>query len=150
MTEENLQETLVWTEILDYFTMIDFMLDMIKLQMVTTVTVEGKQRYDITEKGLETVRLFKDKIPLSIRDRIDDRAEETLSQMARGREIVADIVPIDRKKYLAKCGIYESGVPLLEVNLFAGTRTSAEEIAKRFENEAAQLYKIILEKIIEE
>ena len=150
MTEENLQETLVWSEILDYFTMIDFMLDMVKLQMVATVTVEGEQRYDITEKGLETVRLFKDKIPLSIRDRIDDTAEETLSQMARGREIVADIVPIDRKKYLAKCGIYESGVPLLEVNLFAGTRASAEEIAKRFENEAAQLYKIILEKIIEE
>ena len=149
MTEENLQETLVWSGILDYFTMIDFILDMMKLEMVTVITVDGEQRYDVSKKGLEVVLLFKDKIPPSIRDRIDAVAEETLSKMARGREIVADIVPIDRKKYLAKCGIYESGVPLLEINIFAGTRAHAEEISKRFENEAADLYKIILEKIVE-
>jgi len=38
----------------------------------------------------------------------------------------------------------------MEVNLFAGSRKHAEAIAKRFETESSKLYKIILEKIIED
>lgn len=150
MSEENLQEVLVWPDIIDYFTMVDFLLDMENLGMVSTVKVEGVTRYDITAKGQQMVAMFKNKIPLSIRDRIYDKCYEMLSKMARGREVVADIVPVDDKKFLAKCGIYEFGVPLMEINLFAGTRKHAEEIAGRFKTECADLYKIILEKIIED
>ena len=51
MTEGNLQEALVWNDILDYFTMMDYLLDMQKLGLVSTVTIEGRLRYDITKKG---------------------------------------------------------------------------------------------------
>lgn len=149
MPQEHLQEVLVWSDILDYFTMMDYIYDMQNIGMITTVEIEGKTCYDITQKGIEMVNLFKDKIPPSVRDRILDNAEKTLSSIERGREIVADIVPIDTRKYLAKCGIYERGVPLLEVNLFAGSRHSAEEILRRFKKDAADLYKTILEKIVE-
>lgn len=149
MTDGNLQEALVWNDILDYFTMMDFLIDMEKSGLVSTVTIEGNLRYDITKKGHETLDMFKDKIPRSIRDKIYDLSEKALSKMARGREIVADIQPIDEKKFLAKCGVYEFGMPLMELSIFAGTRKHAEEIAKRFETQAAKLYKTILETIIE-
>ncbi|MBR0277962.1 MAG: DUF4364 family protein [Clostridia bacterium] len=149
MTEGDLQEVLSWNDIIDYFTMVDFLLDMQKLGLVTTVTVEGAKRYDITKKGHETLGMFKDKIPLSIRDKIYDMAEKALSKMARGREIAADIQPIDERKFLAKCGVYEFGVPLMELSIYAGSRKHAEEIAKKFEKTSASLYKIILENIIE-
>lgn len=149
MSQEHLQEVIVLKGILDYFTMMDFILDMEKLEMISTIEIQGKTCYDITDKGNELIDLFEDKIPLSVRDHILDSAEKTLDNIERGREIVADIVPIDRRKYLAKCGIYERGTPLLEVNLFAGSRQSAEEILKRFKSGAGDLYKIILERIVE-
>ncbi len=149
MPQERLFEVLVWSEVLDYFTMMDFILDMQDLGMITTVEIEGKICYDITAKGRELLGYFKDKIPLSVRDNILDSAEKTLSTIARGQEIVADIVPIDTRKYLVKCGLYERGVPLLEINLFAGSRKSAEAILARFQNGSADLYKTILEKIVE-
>lgn len=149
MTEGNLQEALVWNEILDYFTMMDYLLDMEKLGLVSTVTIEGRLRYDITKKGHETLQLFRDKIPASVRDKIYNLAEKHLALLERGREIVADIQPIDEKKFLAKCGVYEFGMPLLELSIFAGSRKHAEEIAKKFESHAATLYKTILETIIE-
>ena len=149
MTEGNLQEALVWNDILDYFTMMDYLLDMQKLGLVSTVTIEGRLRYDITKKGHETLQMFRDKIPGSVRDKIYKLAEKHLALLERGREIVADIQPIDEKKFLAKCGIYEFGMPLMELSIFAGSRKHAEEIAKNFEKQAATLYKIILETIIE-
>ena len=149
MTEGNLQEALVWNDIIDYFTMMDYLLDMQKLGLVSTVTIEGRLRYDITKKGHETLQMFRDKIPGSVRDKIYKLAEKHLALLERGREIVADIQPIDEKKFLAKCGIYEFGMPLMELSIFAGSRKHAEEIAKNFENQAATLYKTILETIIE-
>lgn len=149
MTEGNLQEALVWNDILDYFTMMDYLLDMQKLGLVSTVTIEGRLRYDITKKGHETLQMFRDKIPGSVRDKIYKLAEKHLALLERGREIVADIQPIDEKKFLAKCGIYEFGMPLMELSIFAGSRKHAEEIAKNFEKQAATLYKTILETIIE-
>ena len=149
MSEGDLQEAISWNGILDYFTMIDFLLDMEKMGLVTTVTVEGVMRYDITKKGHETLDMFKDKIPRSIRDKIYDLAQKALSKMERGREIATDVVPIDEKKFLAKCGVYEFGVPLMELSIFSGTKKHAEDIAKRFEENAGILYKEILETIIE-
>ena len=149
MTEGNLQESLVWNDILDYFTMMDYLLDMQKLGLVSTVTIEGRLRYDITKKGHETLQMFRDKIPGSVRDKIYKLAEKHLALLERGREIIADIQPIDEKKFLAKCGIYEFGMPLMELSIFAGSRKHAEEIAKNFEKQAATLYKTILETIIE-
>lgn len=149
MSEGDLQEAISWNEILDYFTMIDFLLDMKKMGLVSTVTVEGIIRYDITKKGHETLDMFKDKIPRSIRDKIYDLAQKALSKIERGREIITDIVPVDEKKFLAKCGVYEFGVPLMELSVFSGTRKHAEDIAKRFEDNAGILYKEILETIIE-
>lgn len=70
---ENLQEILVWQNMIDYFTMVDFLLDMEKLDMVSHVTVEDVVRYDITPKGAETVSMFKNKIPMSFRDKIYDK-----------------------------------------------------------------------------
>lgn len=149
MTEGDLQSALVWNEIIDYFTMMDYLLDMQKMGLVSTVYIEGFVRYDITKKGHETLNMFKEQIPFSIRDKIYNLADAHLSKLERGREIVADIVPVDDRKYLAKCGIYEFGMPLMELSIFAGTRKHAEEIAKKFEEESAVIYKTILEKIIE-
>lgn len=149
MTEGDLQSVLVWNEIMDYFTMMDLLLDLQKSELVSTVTIEGYIRYDITKKGHEALSMFKDQIPFSIRDKIFTLADAHLSKLERGREVVADIVPVDERKYLAKCGIYEFGMPLFELSIFAGTRKHAEEIAKKFEEESANIYKTVLEKIIE-
>ena len=149
MSEEMLQEVLVWNGILDYFTMMDFLLSMEKMEMVRTLTIEDKLCYDITPKGEEMVEIFSYEIPFSIRDTISEATDEILNRLGREHEIVADIVPIDHHKFLAKCGIYERNIPLLEVNLFAGSRKSAQSIAERFKAEAGKLYQIILEKIVE-
>lgn len=149
MSVERLQEVLVWTGILDYFTMLDFILDMKKMDMIRDIEIEGTLCYDITEKGKELVSMFQDKIPLYVRDSIRGSAREVLDKMERGHEIVADIVAVDTGMFLAKCGIYERGTPLLEVNLFAGSRQNAKEIVERFKKDAAELYKIILERIVE-
>ena len=150
VSEDMFQELIVYQNVMDYFTMMNCVYELEKMKMVKSMVIDNETRFDITKKGLSSVLMFKDKIPLSIRDKIYDKAYELNQRAARGREISADIVPIDEKRYMTKCGIYEWGTPLLEVSVFAGGKKNAQDIVKRFEKEASSVYKLILEKIAEE
>ena len=122
VSEDMFQELIVYQNVMDYFTMMNCVYELEKMKMVKSMVIDNETRFDITKKGLSSVVMFKDKIPLSIRDKIYDKAYELNQRAARGREISADIVPIDEKRYMAKCGIYEWGTPLLEVSVFAGRK----------------------------
>jgi len=150
VSEEIFQEIIVYQDIMDYFTMMNCIYELENMGMLKTIMIDNQKRFDITSKGQSSVLMFKNKIPLSIRDKIYDKAYQINQRVARGREISTDIVPIDEKKYLAKCGIYEWGTPLLEVSVFAGSKKNATDIAKKFEKSASKIYKVILENMIEE
>ena len=149
MSEYYLQEVLVWSGILDYFTMMDSLYDVMDSKLVETVEIEGETRYSITPKGEEMAEMFKNEIPSSVRSKIRDFADDALDKIERGREIIAEIVPLDRKKYIAKFGMYERQVPFFEVSLFAGTKETAEEVLENLKKYSADIYKLILERIAE-
>jgi len=152
MSEELLCKSLVWGGIIDYFTMMDFLIDMEKSEMTAETAIDGKRCYDITDKGLQMVDTLAYKIPYIARESIDDAAFDTLDELKRGPEIAADIVPVDYKNFLAKCGIYDRGMPLMEISLLAGSRQAAFKISEQFKKDAADLYKTILgklEKVVE-
>ncbi len=149
VSEDMFNEMIVHQDVMDYFTMMNCIYELEGMEMLKVMTIDNEKRFDITKKGLGSVSMFKDKVPLSIRDKIYDKAYQINQRSARGREVSADIVPIDEKKYMAKCGIYEWGTPLMEVSVFAGTKKSAQDIVKKFETNASKIYKLVLENMIE-
>lgn len=149
VSEDMFQEMIVHQDIIDYFTMMDCVYDLEKMGYVKVLTVDGEKRFDITKKGLNSITMFKDKVPLSIRDKIYDKAYEIGQRIARGHEFNTDVVPLDDKRFMAKCGLYEWGTPLMEVSVFAGSKKSAQEITKKFEVNAAKMYRFILENLVE-
>ena len=149
VSEEMFQEIIVYQEIIDYFTMMNCIYELEEMEMVKVLNVDGEKRFDITKRGLNTVTMFKDKIPLSIRDKIYDKTYEINQRVARGHVFATDVVPIDDKKFMAKCGLYELGTPLMEVSVFAGSKKSAQEVTKKFEKNATKIYKLILENMVE-
>jgi len=56
-------------------------------------------------------------------------------------------MPIDVRKFCAKCGVYERGLPLFEINLFAGGYDEAKRVADRFAETAPDLYAELMEKL---
>ena len=150
VTEEMFNEVIAYQDIIDYFTMYNFIYELEKMEMIKPIEYEGVKRYDITKKGIASVQALKSKVPLSIRDKIYNKAYDINQREARGRRFITDITPIDESKYLAKCGLYERGTPLLEVSVFAGSKKNATEIAERFKKNASMVFQTLLEKIVEE
>ena len=120
VSEDMFQELIVYQNVMDYFTMMNCVYELEKMKMVKSMVIDNETRFDITKKGLSSVVMFKDKIPLSIRDKIYDKAYELNQRAARGREISADIVPIDEKAVYGKVRNLRMGYAPFEVSVFAG------------------------------
>lgn len=148
--EGDLTAMLAWTEILDYFTLMDFVLIMEDDEMITSVMVDGQKRYDIAPKGEEALELFYDKIPWSVREIIDESAEKALDFLERGIGITATVEPYDMRRFSAKCCVQERGLPMMELSLMAGSRRQAKKMAEVFEKQAAEIYQMLLEKVMQE
>ena len=147
MSVEDLQDVLVWTDIIDYFTMLDSIFFMQDIEMIHSVTIEDAVRYDITKKGMDALEYLHKKIPYMIRSHINDTCYKMMCKLRRGKEIVTDIEPVDENKFMAKCGIYDFGLPLMELKILAGNRTRAYAVANKFKKNSEEIYKIILEKL---
>ena len=147
MSEEDLQDVLVWTDIVDYFTMLDSLYFMQDINMVCAVTIDGIVKYDITKKGLDALEYLYKKIPYMIRSHINDKIYKMMCKLRRGKEIIADIEPIDENQFMAKCGVYDFRFPLMELKIFAGSREHASAIANKFKESNEEIYKLILEKL---
>ncbi len=148
MTLENFQDVLVFDGPLDYFTLMHFLFDTQKLGLISTYELEGKTRYDITPHGEETLGLFVDKIPPAAIKHIGRAVAETRHNIDISQQINATVVPIDIGKFCAKCGIYERGLPLFEINFMAGGENEAALIAERFRSNAESLYADFVEKLL--
>ncbi len=150
MTIENMQDVLVYDNIIDYFTMMDFVFDMQNLSLISTYELKGQTRYDITMEGEEMLKMFADKIPNHIKNKVIASMNNILSNLNAPRQIMCGVVSIDISKYCAKCGIYERGFPLFELNLLAGSHKEATRIAARFKTMAAEMYTKLIEELAQD
>jgi hypothetical protein len=140
MSMDQLYRVILDNDILDYFSFMHYFYDLLEYGYVKATIIEEKTRYDIQPKGTEAVELFTNKIPPGVRSKIDRTVDEILSSYEKVMDIRAVTTAISERKFVAKCGIYEWNVPLLEINITVGDKDQAEKIAKYFKENATQIY----------
>ena len=145
MTDEQLFQTLLENEIMDYFTFTHYLTDLIENDYITTAVIEDTKRYNINPKGTEAIALFAPKIPAAIINKIDKEIEDILAGYSKLNDVRATTTAINERRFVTKCGIYERNTPLLELNITIGDRYQAEKFAKHFRANAQEIYKGIFD-----
>ena len=140
MSMEQLYRVVLDNDILDYFSFMHYFYDLLEYEYIKTTGIEEETRYDIQQKGIEAVDLFTNKIPPVIRRKINLVVEDILGSYEKVMDVRATTTAISERRFVAKCGIYEWNVPLLELNLTVGDKRQAEKLAKHFRENATEIY----------
>ena len=53
-------------------------------------------------------------------------------------------MPINKNEFAAKCGVYDRNTALLEMTVYAGSREDANNMMKRFNENAQDIYMKIM------
>jgi len=145
MTSEHLYIVFIENDILDYFTYMERLMVLVEDKFASTISIEGENRYGITEKGREFVEMSLKEIPYKIKRKINAAVVQILEGYSKLTDVRATTSAINENRFVVKCGVYERNVPLMEVNITSGSRKHVEKLAKTFRTKNEEIYKKVFE-----
>lgn len=129
---------------MNYFYFQQFLLDLIERHYIACFRKDGKNVYQITELGKNTLELTNDIIPGIIKLKVDTSFSSELKENAQQESITAEYTPKSESEYTVTCKINENNTCIFEISVFAGSREEAKKIVNNWKENAYRIYPEIL------
>lgn len=129
---------------MNYFYFQQFLLDLMDKKYIVCYDKDGKNVYEITDTGKQTLELTNDIIPGIIKLKVDTSFSNKLREAAQEDSIVAEYTPLSENEYTVTCKINENNTCIFEISVFAGSREEAKRIVDNWKENAYRIYPEIL------
>ena len=146
---DRLGEILTWDrEVMGYFEMAELMEELSEDGYVESKFYLDDLCYSLSEKGKDTNDFFFERVPKSIRLKIE-KAVNTIkfAEKADPNAVQTEILPTAPQQYMASLKMLDAGDPILELQIFAGSKAQAEKAAKALKAQAEEIYQELIQRI---
>ena len=146
MQEHILYEIFTWDKaIMEYFDLSGVLMELLEDKYITKKFYRNEEALALTDSGEAAYLYFKNRVPYSIRERVDSAIGRLkYDQLADPSMVSAEVMPAAEEQYMAKCSITEDRVPLMELSLTMGRKFQAQKVADYFKEHAQEIYEGIL------
>lgn len=143
-------DILTWEkQVMNYFDLALMLNELIEDGFVESKFYRDERCFTPSEKGSETNTFFFERVPLSIRNKIDAAISEIkFEEQTNPNAVMTEVIPVAAHQYMASLNMLDANLPLLELKIHAGSRADAESAAKQLSAHADEIYKDIIEKIM--
>ncbi len=132
-------------EFVDYFTMQQYLDELVDTRLVDIDLQEGRRLYFLTAHGMDAYDTYMKKIPVSVREKLLLTIRAYKKRERNEADISASFHPLNELSYSADLSIRESGFPLLDIHLSVGAKETAREVCRRFKEDPQKVYAALLE-----
>ena len=124
---QNLSEVLTWEkEVMGYFDLAVMLNELIEDGYVEQKYYKNNQSFCLSDKGKDTNDFFFERIPKSIRKKIESQvALIKFADQADPNAVKTEILPVAPNQYMASLQMLDAGTPILEMKVFAGSKAEA-------------------------
>ena len=139
-------EIFTWDkQIMEYFDLSEVISELLEGEYIVKKFYRNEEAFSLTESGETACLFFMDRVPFSIRTRINEAIGRVkYDELIDPNAVRAEVVPAAENQYMAKCSIIENKVPMLELSLNMGKKFYAEKVAEYFKKNSAKIYEEIL------
>ncbi len=152
MSESRIYEIMTWDkQIMEYFDLSGVLAELKEDGYIKNTFYRNEEALCLTEIGEQADLFFKNRVPASIRERIDSAIGHIkYNELADPNAVRGEVVLAAEERYMAKCSICENKVPVLELSLTMGKKVQAQKVADYFKAHADEIYEGILKLCTEE
>ncbi len=149
ITMPELCDILTWEkQVMNYFDLALMLNELIDDGFVESKFYRDERSFSLSERGAETNSFFFERVPGSIRKRIDKViSERKFEEQVNPNAVYTEVVPIAPHQYMACLNMLDANLPMLELKVHAGSRAEAEKAAKTLKAKADEIYGEIINKI---
>lgn len=110
------------------------------------ITGKNIQKFRITEKGKNLKDIITRRIPVYLREPIEESVKKLLHDERLRNAVRGKISAVSPDEYTAECELYDAdNTQLMSISLYAGSREQAEQTVKYFKNNSEIIYERVLE-----
>lgn len=125
---------------INYFDLQQFLSELWEADLIEVQRKDGFSRYLPAASGAEALNYFKTRVSPTLREQVDAAIEKARPQLLLETDIQVSIEETVQGAYQVSCALWESGVRLMALTLYAATLTQALELENAFQQNAPKLY----------
>lgn len=133
-------DTLALEPFVNYFDLQEQISELESEEFVTYYTEDTDKFYTLTEKGLQALSFFSDRIPKTVRERLLKTIKIKIKDLKNALSVKAEYKKVNDIEYSVSLGISEGHYDMLSVTLAVGDELMAKKICAAFKNDPQTLY----------
>ncbi len=138
----------VGKEVMGYFDLANLLSELIEDKYVAMKYYRNDQCFYLSDKGTDTNDFFFERVPKSIRTHIENAVGAIkFADQADPNAIMTEILPIAPYQYMASLKMLDAGTPLMELQVFAGSKADAEKAVKALRKNSSEIYNDIIKRM---
>ncbi|MEG1548597.1 MAG: DUF4364 family protein [Clostridia bacterium] len=147
LTREQITTAAAEREIVPFFELQSAVYEMEEAGFLAAVPRTWGQVYAVTEKGRETLMMFLEQLPISLREDLANYADECREKLLRETQFSSCYEKSSNGGYLATLKILERNDILLQVSILLPDADNVRAICRKWPDRAESVYKSIISEL---
>lgn len=148
LTHSQISDFILEKEYTNYFTLQKALHDLNETMLVDPKQVRNSTFFYITDRGRETISMFKNKIPSAIIEDIHEFFRDKKYQLKNEVQTLADYYPTQNHEYMVHCYVKEKASTLLELKLNVTSKDQAIVICDGWKQNSSEVYDYLVKKLM--
>lgn len=151
ITNNQITNIMIENNIMNYFSLQQYLGELKSSEFIGTISNEGvKDGYIITDEGKKILSYFINRVPLTVKEKIQALIESNIDKIKQEIEITSDYMPKNETEYIVECKVNENKSNLITIKINVPTKAQAKTICQNWEQYASDIFGEVLESLIKE
>lgn len=148
LTNTQISEFILGKEYMTYFTLQTVLSELTESGLLSAESRGNTSYYTLTPSGEETLFYFKNRIPGSFLDEIDQYMKQNQVKLKDEFSVQADYYKNAAGEYSVHCVVKEKYVDLIDLTLSVPDEAQARSVCLNWNRECQHLYEYIMKKLL--
>lgn len=148
MSNNQLTQIILENNFINYFTLQQYIFEMVSSNLIAYTEEDGKSRIVITEKGINVLSFFENRISKEKLDKVNLYLSSNLDNIKREVAISSDYTIDENNNFVVDLKAMENETTLIDVKLSVASNKQARELCEKWRNNSSELYKKIIQLLI--
>lgn len=144
LTNAQTTDFVISLELMDYFTLQQYLGEMVQGSMLEYSKSGSDFFYLITPKGREALEYFKGRLTDGMISSMDEAVATYKKEHAHHMQVLSDYIKKNDSEYIVDLKIMENEITLMDLRLSVVSNRQAKEICDRWKNSSSEIYSTLI------
>ena len=148
LTNSQMTQVVLETDIMNYFSFQQILSQLMDSKFIKPYKDSGREYYCLTQKGLETLEYFLNRIPESYAQKIDEYIKNNKESLLADTQVKSSFVKQSENEFIVNLRVIENQSNLIDLNLNVSSEKQARQICNNWNNNASNMYAEVINLLI--